>query len=216
MGKGNGKLKQPERPTGIGGTDAIRLAAGEWKNLWLEKTGKVEREDLSGVLPVQLGIFTEEFNRRWYQEVSGERVVSIGQIFTHPQYDYIYGSLDGIAKGKVFEAKHINPFVKEDKIIEKYYPQVQHYMMVTGFSKAVLSVLRGTMAYNIYHVEADKKFQQKLEIACHIFWFYVVNDIEPAEFVDFTLMERIKNEDDISLIFGEEIPFDTWLQGKLN
>ncbi len=216
MGKGNGKLKQPERPTGIGGTDAIRLAAGEWKNLWLEKTGKVEREDLSGVLPVQLGIFTEEFNRRWYQEVSGERVVSIGQIFTHPQYNYIYGSLDGIAKGKVFEAKHINPFVKEDKIIEKYYPQVQHYMMVTGFSKAVLSVLRGTMAYNIYHVEADKKFQQKLEIACHIFWFYVVNDIEPAEFVDFTLMERIKNEDDISLIFGEEIPFDSWLQGKLN
>ena len=216
MGKGNGKLKQPERPTGIGGTDAIRLAAGEWKNLWLEKTGKVEREDLSGVLPVQLGIFTEEFNRRWYQEVSGERVVSIGQIFTHPQYDYIYGSLDGIAKGKVFEAKHINPFVKEDKIIEKYYPQVQHYMMVTGFSKAVLSVLRGTMAYNIYHVEADKKFQQKLEIACHIFWFYVVNDIEPAEFVDFTLMERIKNEDDISIFFGEEIPFDTWLQGKLN
>ena len=216
MGKGNGKLKQPERPTGIGGTDAIRLAAGEWKNLWLEKTGKVEREDLSGVLPVQLGIFTEEFNRRWYQEVSGERVVSIGQVFTHPQYDYIYGSLDGIAKGKVFEAKHINPFVKEDKIIEKYYPQVQHYMMVTGFSKAVLSVLRGTMAYNIYHVEADKKFQQKLEIACHIFWFYVVNDIEPPEFVDFTLMERIKNEDDISILFGEEVPFNTWLQGKLN
>ena len=61
MGKGNGKLKQPDRPTGIGGTDAIRITEGTWKDLWLEKIGKVERKDLSGVLPVQLGIFTEEF-----------------------------------------------------------------------------------------------------------------------------------------------------------
>ena len=80
MGKGNGKLEQPKRPTGIGGTDAVRLANGEWKDLWLEKTGKIEREDLSGVLPVQLGVFTEEFNRRWYQEITGERVVNINSV----------------------------------------------------------------------------------------------------------------------------------------
>ena len=120
MGKGNGKLEQPKRPTGIGGTDAVRLANGEWKDLWLEKTGKIEREDLSGVLPVQLGIFTEEFNRRWYQEVTGERVVNINSVWTHPEYDYIYGSLDGVAKGKVFEAKHTNAFSKKDKLIETY------------------------------------------------------------------------------------------------
>ena len=66
MGKGNGKLKQPDRPTGIGGTDAIRITEGTWKDLWLEKIGKVERKDLSSVLPVQLGIFTEEFNNDNY------------------------------------------------------------------------------------------------------------------------------------------------------
>ena len=216
MGKGNGKLKQPNRPTGIGGTDAIRITEGEWKDLWLEKTGKVERADLSGVLPVQLGIFTEEFNRRWYQEVSGERVVNIGNIFTHPQYDYIYGSLDGVAKGKVFEAKHVNAFVKDQNIIDKYYAQVQHYMMVTGFSKAVLSVLRGNLGYNIFTIERDKPFQRKLEIACHLFWFHVMNNIEPPEYIDFDLMEKINNEDDIERHFGTEISSDGWLQGKLN
>jgi len=216
MGKGNGKLKQPNRPTGIGGTDAIRITEGTWKDLWLEKIGKVERKDLSGVLPVQLGIFTEEFNRRWYQEVTKERVVNIGDIFTHPQYDYIYGSLDGVAKGKVFEAKHVNAFVKDQNIIDKYYPQVQHYMMVTGFSKAVLSVLRGNLGYNIFTIERDKPFQRKLEIACHLFWFHVMNNIEPPEYIDFDLMEKINNEDDIERHFGTEISSDGWLQGKLN
>ena len=216
MGKGNGKLKPPKRPTGIGGTDAIRLVAGEWKDLWLEKTGAVERKDLSSVLPVQLGIFTEEFNRRWYQEVSGERVVNIGNIFTHTQYDYIYGSLDGVAKGKVFEAKHVNAFVKDQNIIDKYYPQVQHYMMVTGFSKAVLSVLRGNLGYNVFTIEKDKPFQKKLEIACHLFWFHVMNKIQPPEYIDFDLMGRINNEQDIENHFGEEISSDSWLQGKLN
>ncbi len=216
MGKGNGKLKQPDRPTGIGGTDAIRITEGTWKDLWLEKIGKVERKDLSSVLPVQLGIFTEEFNRRWYQEVTKERVVNIGDIFTHPQYDYIYGSLDGIAKGKVFEAKHVNAFVKDQNIIDKYYAQVQHYMMVTGFSKAVLSVLRGNLGYNIFTIERDKPFQRKLEIACHLFWFHVMNNIEPPEYIDFDLMEKINNEDDIERHFGTEISSDGWLQGKLN
>ncbi len=216
MGKGNGKLKQPDRPTGIGGTDAIRITEGTWKDLWLEKIGKVERKDLSGVLPVQLGIFTEEFNRRWYQEVTKERVVNIGDIFTHPQYDYIYGSLDGVAKGKVFEAKHVNAFVKDQNIIDKYYAQVQHYMMVTGFSKAVLSVLRGNLGYNIFTIERDKPFQRKLEIACHLFWFHVMNNIEPPEYIDFDLMEKINNEDDIERHFGTEISSDGWLQGKLN
>ena len=46
-------------------------------------------------------------------------------------------------------------------------------MMVTGFSKAVLSVLKGNMGYNVFTVEADKEFQRKLEIACHIFWYMV-------------------------------------------
>lgn len=216
MGKGNGKLKQPDRPTGIGGTDAIRITEGTWKDLWLEKIGKVERKDLSSVLPVQLGIFTEEFNRRWYQEVTKERVVNIGDIFTHPQYDYIYGSLDGIAKGKVFEAKHVNAFVKDQNIIDKYYAQVQHYMMVTGFSKAVLSVLRGNLGYNIFTIERDKPFQRKLEIACHLFWFHVMNNITPPEYIDFDLMGKIKNEHDIALHFGEEISTDSWLEGKLN
>ena len=44
------------RHMGIGGSDATRIMRGDWHTLWLEKTEKQEPEDLSRVLPVQLGL----------------------------------------------------------------------------------------------------------------------------------------------------------------
>ena len=35
--------------------------------LWKEKRGEVAALDLSGVLIVQLGLVTEDLNRRWYE-----------------------------------------------------------------------------------------------------------------------------------------------------
>lgn len=45
--------------------------------LWREKRGKVEPEDLSGNLVVQLGAATEELNRSWYERNTGRRVTDI-------------------------------------------------------------------------------------------------------------------------------------------
>ena len=39
--------------------------------LWKEKRGEAEPEDLSGNLIVQLGLVTEDLNRRWYELNSG-------------------------------------------------------------------------------------------------------------------------------------------------
>ena len=46
----------------IGGSDVNRLLNGNWYDLYLEKIGEKEPEDLSDALPVQLGIETEKFN----------------------------------------------------------------------------------------------------------------------------------------------------------
>ena len=54
----------------IGGSDA-RIIMGDDEEallrLWREKRGEVEPEDLSGNLIVQLGLVTEDLNRRWYE-----------------------------------------------------------------------------------------------------------------------------------------------------
>jgi predicted phage-related endonuclease len=54
----------------IGGSDA-RVIMGDDEaaliRLWREKRGEIEPVDLSSNLVVQLGLATEELNRRWYE-----------------------------------------------------------------------------------------------------------------------------------------------------
>ena len=59
-----------DRKQGIGGSDATRLYQGNWYELWQEKTGETEPADLTDVLPVQMGIHTEDFNIKWFEKQS--------------------------------------------------------------------------------------------------------------------------------------------------
>ncbi len=43
--------------------------------LWREKRGEEPPLDLSDVLLAQLGLVTEDLNRRWYELNSGNRVI---------------------------------------------------------------------------------------------------------------------------------------------
>jgi predicted phage-related endonuclease len=62
----------------IGGSDA-RIITGDDEGallrLWREKRGEVDPEDLSSNLIVQLGLATEDLNRRWYEAIQ-DRVES--------------------------------------------------------------------------------------------------------------------------------------------
>ena len=62
--------KLTTRRSFIGGSDARIIMGndeGALLRLWKEKRGEVEPEDLSGNLIVQLGLVTEDLNRRWYE-----------------------------------------------------------------------------------------------------------------------------------------------------
>ena len=72
--------KKPGRRYFIGGSDA-RIIMGDDEaaliRLWREKRGEIEPEDLSGNLIVQLGLATEDLNRRWYEANTGQVVTDI-------------------------------------------------------------------------------------------------------------------------------------------
>ena len=60
----------PDRRHFIGGSDARIIMGKDEKallRLWREKRGEEAPLDLSDVLIVQLGLATEDLNRRWYE-----------------------------------------------------------------------------------------------------------------------------------------------------
>ena len=84
--------------TFIGGSDA-RIIMGDDEEallrLWREKRGEVEPEDLSGNLIVQLGVVTEDLNRRWYEANTGQMVTDVQRHIRHPALRWMGATLDG-------------------------------------------------------------------------------------------------------------------------
>src|SRR5215470_16439911 len=145
----NRKRRSVERRHFIGGSDArIIMGANESAllRLWREKRGEVEPEDLSANLVVQLGVATEELNRRWYQANTGQVLTDIGRHIRHPVLRWMAATLDGrvAATEAVFEAKFMLPWAfSEDAAAEKHMAQLQHNMWVVAARSAVLSVVAG-------------------------------------------------------------------------
>src|SRR5690242_8383111 len=126
----------------IGGSDA-RIIMGSDEaaliQLWREKRGEAQPEDLSGNLIVQLGTATEDLNRAWYEKNSGRQVADVQRHVKHSIIPYMAATLDGIveAAGAIFEAKFMLPWsFSEEAAVAKYMAQLQHNMWVTNLRSA--------------------------------------------------------------------------------
>jgi putative phage-type endonuclease len=133
----------------IGGSDA-RIIMGSDEaaliQLWREKRGEADPEDLSSNLIVQLGAATEDLNRCWYERNTGRRVSDVQRSIKHSAIPWMAATLDGIVEGTdaVFEAKFMLPWsFSEEAAAEKYMAQVQHNMWVTHLRTSVLSIITG-------------------------------------------------------------------------
>src|SRR5664279_221022 len=83
----------------IGGSDARVIMGKDEKallRLWREKRGEAAPLDLSAVLIVQLGLVTEDLNRRWYELNSGHNVTDSQRHVVHRTIPYMAATLDGM------------------------------------------------------------------------------------------------------------------------
>jgi predicted phage-related endonuclease len=172
----------------IGGSDA-RIIMGNDEaallRLWREKRGEIEPEDLSGNLVVQLGVATEELNRRWYQANSGQVLTDIQRRIRHPVLRWMAATLDGRveATGAVFEAKFMLPWsFSEEAASEKYIAQLQHNMWVIAARSAVLSVITGGGKWVEITSHADPLYQHLIVTAERKFWRCVESGEPPHLF----------------------------------
>jgi len=179
---------QPTRRYFIGGSDA-RIIMGSDEaalvRLWREKRGEIEPEDLSGNLIVQLGIATEDLNRRWYEATTGQVVTDVQRRLRHPVIRWMGATLDGRIQGSdaVFEAKFMLPWsFSEEGAAAKYMPQLQHNMWVVAARTAVLSIITGGGKWVEILAHADPLYQHLIVTAERKFWRCVESGEPPQLF----------------------------------
>ena len=166
----------------IGGSDAARIVAGEWLDLWLEKTGRKEPEDLSGVFQVQLGSFTEGFHLDWLRDHHGWEISVDTKHWQHPEFSWMRAQIDGWREdgGSFIEVKHTNERSTLDIMVQRYLPQLAHYCMVTNQEFCWFSFIPGNQPPVFVKVNIPAEYIEKLKLAEIEFWWHVTNDTEPA------------------------------------
>ena len=181
-------LMSRDRRHFLGGSDA-RIIMGKderaLQRLWREKRGEEGPLDLSNLLVVQLGLVTEDLNRRWYELNSGHRVSDVQRHTVHRTLPWMAATLDGLVKetGAVFEAKFMLPWsFSEEAAAEKHMAQLQHNMLVVGTRKSVLSIITGGGNWIELSIEADPIYQTILIAAEKAFWRAVRTSETPALF----------------------------------
>ncbi len=174
------------RQGGIGGSDApviMGVSPYETKlGLWQLKLGRKQPQpDNPGM---QRGRLLEEPARRAYEAATGEIVTP--QCAEHEQYPFIKASFDGLSLFRRVGVEIKCPGEEDHALAclgivpPKYWPQVQHLMLVSGYDEwhywsydgeeGVLVVVQRDPVYIGLLLEAEMKF-----------WNQVVNDIMPVE-----------------------------------
>ena len=181
-------LKSSSRRYFVGGSDARIIMGDDEKalvRLWREKRGEVEPGDLSGNLLVQLGVVTEDLNRRWYEANTGQVLTDVQRHIRHPVLRWMAATLDGRIQGSeaVFEAKFMLPWsFSEEAAVQKHMPQLQHNMWVVAARSAVLSVITGGGKWVEITTHADPLYQHLIVTAERKFWRCVENGERPTLF----------------------------------
>jgi hypothetical protein len=172
----------------IGGSDANIIMSGDEEKLlrlWRVKRGEDESEDLSDVLQVQLGTWTEPFNRAWYERRFSCVLERAGVQLADLDHPYRAVTLDGLRRlpegsWRVVEFKHVMQFWKRDDVLAKYMPQAHHSMLVAGCETCDLSVLFGNTSHEVFTIGFDADYGAALAEAEDLFWDCVQSGRPPV------------------------------------
>jgi putative phage-type endonuclease len=180
------------RKAGIGGSDAAAACGlSPWKSpieLWLEKTGTVEKEDEESEV-MYWGTTLESVVCNEFAKRTGLEVLEPVEIRVHPEYPWMIANLDRVIIDEnenygVLEAKTANAFTLAEwqagEIPIQYQLQMAHYLAVTGYSFGYFACLVGGQHYFIHRVDRDDALIESLIKLESDFWSGVVNNVPPA------------------------------------
>ena len=174
-----------ERKGFIGGSDCVKIMQGNWLELWQVKTGRIEPEDLSRNIAVQMGVYTEDFNLGWFANEYDCTLTGFQKSFEETIGSVpVKGTVDAIVgdsiEDSIVEAKHTNAYNTLDKVIEYYMPQLQLYIHLAKANGAHISVIFGNNKWESAYVSRNEEYFNSMWAVVSDFWGYVLRDEEPV------------------------------------
>lgn len=193
------------RKSFVGGSDANIIASGKADaidNLFLQKTGAVESEDLTHVFPVMLGNITEELNIEWIARKYGYNITNRQSVYVSKKHSFMRCTLDGLIENfdneyAVVDAKYTmgRPQAEETwsdvmpRLIKSYTPQINWNAYILSehldkpVTRGVLSIIRAGNEPVIEEVAIDENYQAELIRVATYFHSCVQLGISPEEII---------------------------------
>lgn len=172
------------RRSGIGGSDApVIMGVSPWMtplNLWRLKLGMTPESGINDAM--RRGIAMEPLARERYEAHTG--VVVQPACIVHPEHDWLHGSLDGLTFDRDLATeikcpgRIIHEEAKAGRIPERYWPQLQHYLMISGAAVLHYWSFDGVEGVLIT-VEPDQSYQELLFEKEQAFWRCVLERKAP-------------------------------------
>jgi len=193
------------RGKGLGSSDApVVMGVSPWKTrlkLWEEKLGVAPK--FQGNFATQRGHDLEPKARAAFELETGLEFPAI--VAEHKNYPFIRASLDGFnaEENAILEikcpGKADHQTAIDGKVPEKYWPQLQHQILVTGATKCYYYSYDGEKGATVI-VEPDLEYIKRLLEEETKFWDLVQNKIQP----ELTDMDAVSLEDGETLAAAEE------------
>lgn len=200
-----------QRKRGIGGSDAAAaVGLSPYKTphqLYLEKRGEVEPEDISDKEAVIWGNNLEDVVAQEFARRTGRKVARVNSMLVHPDYPFMLASIDRRVVGERtgLEVKTAGQWAASseqwgpsgsDEVPPQYLVQAQHYLSVSGYDRWDLAVLIGGQDFRIYTIMRDEALISKLVELEAAFWRDVQNGTPP----------QFTTTDEVRALFPKSIP----------
>lgn len=172
------------RRQGLGSSDApVLMGVSPWQTLYGLYMDKVEGVNaFTGNWVTERGKRLEGFARDQYEMLKGVKCPP--KSLSHPEYPWMRASLDGFIEetGVLVEIKC--PIGKDrhaTEVPEKYWPQVQWQLMVSGCEKLDFVIFGETEIIRIIEVLTDPLYQIALKEKAIWFWNEHIQKKNPPE-----------------------------------
>lgn len=186
------------RRKGLGASDSPAvMGVSPWTTryqLWLEKTGK-KVSDSSDNFATERGNILEPMARADYELRHGLEMPVV--YAEHKGWPFIRASLDGYnaQHGIILEIKcpgeADHETAKSGHVPEKYWPQLQHQLLVTGAKELHYYSFDGKCGV-LVKVQPDLEYIKKLTHELMMFWAMVMMGIPPAKVKEDFKLVRFK------------------------